>query len=196
MTAALERLIRQRPRIRQDVAQRCDLCGEPVPDEHRHVLDTDRHEVQCACHACGVLFQRPAASAGHYRMIGLRRLRLAELPTAGLGVPVGLAFFVQDPAGRVIAHYPSPLGTTDWEVDADAWAHLTSQEPALAGMQPEVEALLVNTAWGAHEYWLVPVDDCFRLVALVRREWKGLSGGGTVWPRITEFFAELTERPG
>jgi hypothetical protein len=37
----------------------------------------------------------------------------------------------------------------------------------------------------------VPIDVCYRLVAVIKREWQGLSGGGTVWPAIEEFFAEL-----
>jgi hypothetical protein len=40
----------------------------------------------------------------------------------------------------------------------------------------------------------VPIDDCFALVTLVRREWRGLSGGTRVWPEIDRFFAALTEQ--
>lgn len=63
-------------------------------------------------------------------------------------------------------------------------------------MAPGVQALLVNTAPGARERWVVPVDDCYRLMALVRREWTGLLGGSTVWPAIARFFADLGRRPG
>ncbi|WP_309147845.1 DUF5947 family protein [Streptomyces sp. NTH33] len=59
---------------------------------------------------------------------------------------------------------------------------------------PEVEALLINTVQEFDHHWIVPIDDCFRMVATVRREWRGLSGGGRVWPAVQEFFAELTER--
>jgi hypothetical protein len=61
-------------------------------------------------------------------------------------------------------------------------------------MAPEVEALLVNTVRGMDHHWIVPVEDCFRMVALVRREWRGLAGGGRVWPAVERFFTELTER--
>jgi hypothetical protein len=64
-------------------------------------------------------------------------------------------------------------------------------------MAPAVQALLVDTARGADEHWLVPIDDCYRLVALIRREWRGLSGGSTVGPAVEAFFAGLvdTRRP-
>jgi hypothetical protein len=39
----------------------------------------------------------------------------------------------------------------------------------------------------------VPVEDCHRLAAIVRHEWRGLSGGGTVWVAIEEFFGALRE---
>jgi hypothetical protein len=192
-TSALERTI-HRAAERRAPAERCDLCGVPLAEEHRHLLDTDRHEALCACIACTVLFNRDAASKGHYRLIPQRRIRLARLATDTLGVPVGLAYFVADEAGAVLAHYPSAIGATEWEVDRQAWADVLEREPLLGTLTPDVEALLVNTAWGACEHWIVGVDECFRLVAIVRREWKGLSGGGTVWPAITAFFDGLTER--
>ena len=116
------------------------------------------------------------------------------MSTKELGVPVGLAFFVPRSGGTVEAYYPSPGGPTRWEVDAAAWRDVVARCPQLADLAPEVEALLVNTTRGHHEHWLVPIDDCFALVAIVRREWRGLSGGARVWPEIDRFFAALTER--
>jgi hypothetical protein len=74
------------------------------------------------------------------------------------------------------------------------WQALVERWPMLGEMEPLVEALLVNTARGADERWLVPLDDCYRLVALIRREWRGLSGGRQVWPEISRFFEELAPR--
>lgn len=194
MSGALGRAIR---RPRGDVApvgDRCDLCAVALPQPHRHMLDTTSQEIGCVCQACSLLFNLEAASQGHYRLIPRRRLRLPDVPTARLGVPVGLAYFIPRSDGTVDAHYPSPAGPTRWEVDADAWHDLEVSCPLLAGMKPEVEALLVNTTRGRCEHWIVPLDDCFALVAVVRREWRGLSGGSTVWPEIDRFFAGLTER--
>jgi hypothetical protein len=95
----------------------------------------------------------------------------------------------------VTAHYPSPAGAARWEADPEAWRDVVAQCPPLATLEPDVEALLVNTARSAEEHWIVPIDDCFRMVALVRREWRGLSGGSRVWPAVDQFFAELTEQP-
>ncbi|MEV8565507.1 DUF5947 family protein [Streptomyces sp. NPDC051322] len=190
---ALERVIRRAGARRAEAAEHCELCSEPVPADHRHMVDTDRGELLCACRPCSLLFVRDAASRGHYRLVPQRRIRLAPVSTEPLGVPVGLAFFVPRADGTVSAHYPSPAGATEWEVDAQAWCQVVDHCPQLADLAADVEALLVNTARDARHHWIVPVDDCFRMVAVVRREWKGLSGGGRVWPEIERFFAELTE---
>jgi hypothetical protein len=96
--------------------------------------------------------------------------------------------------GSVVAHYPSPAGATRWGVDPQAWAEAARACRAMGNLAPEVDALLVNTARGRSEAWLVPIDDCYRLVAVVRELWQGLSGGDRVWPEIERFFEELRRR--
>lgn len=194
MTGTLGRIINLPRRHTSPPTKRCDLCGVGLPDPHRHLLETERREIACVCQACSLLFQLEAASTGHYRLVPRRRLRLPELPTGRLGVPVGLAYFVLRSDGAVDAHYPGPAGPTRSEVDPAAWGGLVACHPPLAGMKPEVEALLVNIALGHRDHWVVPVDDCFTLVSIIRREWRGISGGRTVWPEIDRFFTELTER--
>jgi len=44
------------------------------------------------------------------------------------------------------------------------------------------------------ETFLVPIDDCYRLVGEVRRHWQGINGGDLVWRRIEAFFGELRAR--
>ncbi|UNS99880.1 DUF5947 family protein [Streptomyces tubbatahanensis] len=221
-SGALARMIRtaQRGGPAPDT-EACDLCGAPVPADHRHLLNTGTDggaedlpageegtgartggegpaggRMLCACRPCSVLFAREAASEGHYRLIPQRRARLEPVSTAALGVPVGLAFFVPHADGGVHAHYPSPAGPTRWEPDPEAWQGAVRECPPLATLAADVEALLVNTVQDRRQHWIVPIDDCFRMVAVVRREWRGLTGGSRVWPEIDRFFAELTERPG
>ena len=44
------------------------------------------------------------------------------------------------------------------------------------------------------EGYLVPIDVCYALVGLVRRDWVGLSGGRDVWAGIGAFFDGLRAR--
>jgi hypothetical protein len=43
----------------------------------------------------------------------------------------------------------------------------------------------------AAEYYIAPIDACYRLVGLIRMHWSGLSGGTEVWQEIGDFFAQL-----
>lgn len=178
--------------------ERCELCGETIPAEHRHVLDVRAGAVRCACAACAVLFDRVEAGGGHYRAVplGARRLvdfDLDDVAWAALDVPVGLAFFVVGQSGEVTAWYPNPLGMTRSDPDAAVWLDLCRANPVLAGIEPEVEALLVYRRGAEPQHWLVPVDVCYRLAALVRRHWEGFTGG-PVWEQMATFFDALGGR--
>jgi hypothetical protein len=41
----------------------------------------------------------------------------------------------------------------------------------------------------------VPIDECYKLVGLIRLHWRGLSGGMEVWEKVGQFFAALKEHP-
>jgi hypothetical protein len=105
-----------------------------------------------------------------------------------------MAFFSHStPAGRVRALYPGPMGVTEAPLHDEAWAALCHDNPVLEDLEPDVEALLVQRAGGAREHWILPLDDCYRLVGLVRLHWRGLTGGSEVWQEIERFFEELKE---
>ena len=52
-----------------------------------------------------------------------------------------------------------------------------------------------STAWARRATtYRVPIDECYKLVGLIRTHWRGLSGGTEVWEEIGRFFDELRER--
>jgi hypothetical protein len=61
----------------------------------------------------------------------------------------------------------------------------------LATLEPDVEAVLVRRARGAREYWLVPVDECYRLAGSMRATWQGISGGDAMRGTVDAFFRRL-----
>ena len=189
------------PSIRPSQGEgRCELCGEALSEEHRHVADVQNRSLLCACRACAVLLGRPGAGGGHYRLVPDRRvlledLRLSDEQWASLQLPVDLAFFFHStPAGRVVALYPSPLGATESQLGLDTWEELERENPELRELEPDVEALLVNRARDTRAHFLVPIDDCYALVALIRSRWKGFAGGEEVWREIDRFFERLRAR--
>lgn len=107
-------------------------------------------------------------------------------------IPISLAFFsFSTPAGRALAFYPGPAGATESTMPLDIWQEIADANPAIADMRPDVEALLLNRVGSAREYFLVPIDECFRLVGLIRLHWRGLSGGSLVWGEIAQFMQQL-----
>lgn len=180
--------------------ERCELCAESIPPEHRHLLEVATRGILCVCRPCSILFDREAASEGRYRLIPDRHLFLEdfEMDDAqwdSLRIPVDMAFFFNSaPAERVVAFYPSPMGPTESLLKLGTWEELEERNPVLKGMERDVEALLVNRVRGAREHFLVPMDECYSLVGLIRMHWRGLSGGREVWEEIDRFFQNLHKR--
>jgi hypothetical protein len=180
--------------------EHCDLCGEPIPPEHRHLLEVSTRQILCACRPCSILFDSKAASEGRYRLIPDRHLflenfEMSDVQWESLRVPVDMAFFFYStPAERVVAFYPSPMGPTESLLKLSAWEELEKANPVLKGMERDVEALLVNRVRGARDHFLVPMAECYSLVGLIRMHWRGLTGGREVWEEIGRFFDDLRKR--
>jgi hypothetical protein len=180
-----------------DAEEHCELCSAPIPAVHRHMLELSSRELVCACRPCSVLFDREGAGGGRYKLVPERRLRLDDFAIGDdaweeLRIPVDMAFFFHSSAAeRVLAYYPGPMGPTESQLQLSAWQEIEASNPLLGGLEPDVEALLVNRVGDEHGHWLVGLDECYTLVGLIRTHWKGLSGGKQVWQEIERFFAEL-----
>jgi hypothetical protein len=140
-----------------------------------------------------------------YKRVGRRTLRLAGFQMTdgqweSLLIPINMAFFFQSSLGNTtVALYPSPAGAVESLLPLEAWKEVVESNPSLASLNPDTEALLVNRVGHSQglsqpEYYIAPIDDCYRLVGLIRSNWKGLSGGSEVWNEISRFFAELGAR--
>jgi Family of unknown function (DUF5947) len=178
----------------------CELCGVAVPPQHRHVLDLEKRDLLCACRACSVLFDGQAAGGGHYKLVPDRRValddfRLDRETWERLSIPVDMAFFFRSTREqRVMAYYPSPAGPIESLLGLEAWGAVETANPVLAELADDIEALLVNRAKGARRQWIVPIEDCYALVGLIRTHWRGFAGGEEAWQQIDRFFRELDAR--
>jgi hypothetical protein len=195
--SALRQFARQ---ATQTTEEHCDLCAEPIGHEHRHLLDLSTRGVLCACRACSLLLDSRTAGGGTRRLIPDRYLNLvgfemADAQWESLRIPVNMAFFhTNTQAKRVMAQYPGPMGATESLLSLETWGELEGRNPILRHMEPDVEALLVNRVRNASAHFLVPIDECYKLVGLIRLSWKGIGGGREVWQEIDQFFSGLTTR--
>ena len=187
--------VRQLRRFVQPQAiARCELCGASIPEAHVHLVDIVGRHLLCACQGCAATASR--ADARFRRLpTRVRRLddfRLTDAEWEALQIPIGLAFmFHSTPQGRVIALYPGPAGATESLLPLDGWSDLVVRNPALGSLDPDVEALLIDRTGGRRDHYLVPIDRCYALVGLIRKHWRGLSGGAEAWEAIGAFFARL-----
>jgi Family of unknown function (DUF5947) len=176
--------------------ERCDLCGTTVPDDHRHLLHLVERRIVCSCEACWALHSGDA----EYRPSGMRTLWLDgfEMDDELWGrfqIPIALAFFMRSSVSQsVVAFYPSPAGATESELDLDAWSDLLERNPILSDLEPDAEALIVNRQTEPAQHAIVPIDECYRLVGLVKTRWEGISGGSAIGEAITEFFDSLRSK--
>jgi hypothetical protein len=134
-----------------------------------------------------------------FRPPGVRSLLLEDFKMPdeiwnAFQVPVGLAFLLHSSVSRsIIAMYPSPAGATESELEMTAWDALREVNPTLE-LEPDAEALIVDRTTREHQYAIVPTDQCYRLVGLIKSRWQGITGGQGVDAAIAEFFGALRER--
>ncbi|MER5750328.1 DUF5947 family protein [Streptomyces sp. NPDC002088] len=196
-TAGLRRFLTERP----PRPERCELCAVAVPEEdHRHLVDTEKRALVCACTACALLMEQPGAAAGRFRAVPDRYLtdpdhRLDQSAWDALHIPVGVAFFFRNAAlERLVALYPSPAGATESELDPAAWTAVLGESRLAELLEPDVEALLLRRTEGRCECYLVPIDICYELVGRMRLLWQGFDGGAEARAALDAFFAQVARR--
>ena len=132
----------------------CELCAEPIPAEHRHLVDLRARTLLCACRGCYLLFESEGAGGDHFRSVPDRYVAFTDFELSpaqwdSLQIPVSVAFFfLNSSLGRIAAFYPGPAGATESELPLDTWDEVVRANPQLGTMQPDVEAFLVRVPGG------------------------------------------------
>jgi hypothetical protein len=194
---ALRQFVRRKRNI-----ERCELCSAEVGADHPHLIEPGSRKLLCTCNPCAILFSAMGTKYKHVprRVLCLADFHLSDGQWESLMVPINMVFFFRStPDARVVAFYPSPAGATESQLPLDTWQDIEEVNPALKEMESDVEALLVNRVghargFAAPEYYVLPIDECYKLVGLIRAHWKGLSGGTEVWQEIGRFFDSLKQR--
>lgn len=198
--ASLRRITTTRP---EPVAgERCEMCAEPIAEQHQHVVNLESRVLLCTCRGCYLLFTADQAAL-RYRAVPDRYLCFPDFSFGAaewddLQIPVGLAFLFQNSVqDRVVAFYPGPAGATESELPLDAWQRILAANPQLGHLRADVEALLLRGADRDHPGFschLVPIDTCYELVGRLRSLWRGFDGGQEARAAIEEFFDRVQQR--
>jgi hypothetical protein len=187
---------------RERPLERCELCSAGIRPDHPHLIELAQRKLLCTCEPCAILFSGQGVKFKRVprRVLSNPGFNLSDAEWNGLMVPINMAFFFKSSfENRVIALYPSPAGATESLLALESWDDIVARNPILNEMESDVEGLLVNRlgysrGYSAAEYYLLPIDECYKLVGLIRMHWKGLSGGTEVWQELGGYFAGLKAR--
>ena len=182
--ASLRRFVRPRA-----VREHCELCDAGWPTSTR--TWSSRPPAGWPAPATPAPCSSAARPRARYRRVPRRvrflpDFRLTDEAWDALQLPINLAFFLHStPAGGVVALYPSPAGATESLVAAGGLGGPGGREPGAprprAGRrgpagEPDRRVARATTASA--------IDECYKLVGLIRTHWRGLSGGAMVWGEI------------
>ncbi len=176
--------------------EKCSFCGRVLPEDHRHLVDLSAMKFICTCEMCMIT----VAESGSYKPLPNRYLQLEgfNMPDelwSDFLIPVNMAFFVISTIrDGTVAYYPAPTGATESKLKLEPWNELQKFNPVLNNLIPDLEALLVNRLEDYGQYYIVPIDSCYKLIGMIRIAWKGIFGGKDVDDVIRKFFNELNER--
>src|ERR1700731_4973351 len=194
--------LRQFARRERKPLERCELCSLGLGPDHPHLIELAQRRLLCTCEPCAILFSGQGVKFKRVprRVLSNPGFNLSDAEWNGLMVPINMAFFFKSSLeNRVVALYPSPAGATESLLALESWNDIVARNPILNQMESDVEGLLVNRlgysrGYSAAEYYLLPIDECYKLGGLIRMHWKGLSGGTEVWQELGGYFASLKAR--
>ncbi len=95
--------------------------------------------------------------------------------------------------GEPVTLYPSSAGVTEAETDALAWMRMCAENPVLNDLVPDTEALIINRLTTPPQHVIAPLDECYRMVGLIKSRWSGISGGPELTATVDEFLGALRE---
>ncbi|MBA3745905.1 MAG: hypothetical protein H0W96_00170 [Solirubrobacterales bacterium] len=178
--------------------EKCEVCGSSLSEDHRHLLELDERRILCACEPCIAM----RSGVDSYCPVGTRTLWLDDVDFpdelwAKFQLPIGLAFFLRSSGtGTVVALYPSPAGATESELHLESWEELVRRNPILEQLEVDGEAFVVNRMSQPYEHAIVPIDECYRLVGLIKSNWTGISGDNAISDAVPEFFTHIRRKAG
>lgn len=178
------------------VAESCGFCAAELPKDHEHLLEIAARKMECVCRGCAILFTNQGQK---YQRVPRRvrffdDFRMTDAQWEALSIPIGMAFLFYSSRGhKVTALYPSPGGPIESLLPLESWIEIVNDNPELHDMKADVEGLLIHRIGSKRDYCLVPIDECFKLIRIIRTHWKGLSGGNTVWEHVGSFLSTLKQ---
>ena len=190
----------RRPRT----AERCELCSLEIASQHPHLIEPVARKLVCSCDACALLFSGRAGS--RYKRVPrqvrlLANFQMSDAQWDSLMIPINMAFFfhsspddasgghVSQPGGRdrIVAVAGSLERDRSRKIRSwKKWSRTSKRYWSIASV--------TRAGFTQAEYYLLPIDQCYKLVGLIRSQWRGFSGGMEVWQQMRVSSANLRSK--
>ena len=163
---------RQRRRRTGSPPSAATSAARPLDPDHRHLLHlVDRRDPLRLRELPRAARRRSRAAPDRHADVWLDDFELPTRSGRRSGSRSGSrSSSTRAPPGGVVALYPSPAGATESELELEAWRELRALNPVLMRLEPDAEALIVNRMAEPPQYAIAPIDECYRLVGLIKVE--------------------------
>jgi hypothetical protein len=192
---ALRRFARAAPEAEP---ARCELCSAALDERHAHLFDPQSRQLSCACIACGLLFPAGSGAARAQRLhveprvVPLPDLQLSDQDWHMLDVPVRLVLlFPSAQHERLFASYPNPQGSVDARLPIAAWHALVRAHPQLNGLEPELDALVLDGRSEPGAGCRVSIDIAHALLGRLRAPASGAGRKHAGWQAFEQALLRL-----
>jgi hypothetical protein len=177
--------------------EKCDFCGKSV-SKHRNMIKVSEMRFMRACEMCSFI----QSVRGDYKLIPtqikfLKDFYISEELRMEFIIPVNIAFFVFNSSrNSIVASYPAPSGAIELNLKMETWKKLETINSTIKDLKSDIEALLVNRLEMPVQYYIAPINLCYKLVEIIKTTQKGVFGGKQTEYAIQNFFRELKNKIG
>ena len=190
----------------EPAGERCEMCSEPIADEHQHVVNVAARQLMCVCRACYLLFTdtRPSCVTARCRTAIWRFPISRWIAAPGRHCRSRSAWPSSSPTPRWGARSPSIPARPGRPNPSWTWipgTRCSGADSRVDLLADDVEALLVRVPEDGDDgetaqpqTYLVPIDACYEFVGRLRMLWRGFDGGQEARAFIDGFFAQIQAR--
>lgn len=153
----------------------CPLCSADMELSSNHLFEVAIREVVTVCDDCALKYERLPGGP-------LKSIPRETRPLLDFRMPHSISaiqfkgnvtfLFYSTATAKIMSICPTANGPVESTVSREIWKQLIEANPVLQEMRPDVEALLMTGNEDLREFFVAPIDVCYDLVKMFRKDWR------------------------